>query len=148
MSKSQRALSRCSQIACAALLAAGAAAATSSVVVFQGLRHTAVGTATLRLDSADGGALVVEPNDPAGGDGVVVELGEATSWSARTRVTANRTRPPVLSWNAMSDGVRISAATMRLAGDYFEIGASFSGGTRVAYSAQVYNNGRLVGAVG
>src|SRR4030095_2367138 len=51
-------------------------------------------------------------------------------------------------WSAMSDGVRISASTMRLAGDYFEIGASFSGGTRVAYSAQVYNNGRLVGAIG
>jgi hypothetical protein len=147
MSKSQRALAVCSQVACAALLAAGAAVAGSSVVVFQGLRHTPVGTATLRLDSANA-TLVVDPMDPAGGDGVAVELGEATSWSARSRVTANRTLPAVLSWNAMSDGVSISASSMRLVGDSFEIGASFSSGSRSTYSAQVYSNGVLVGAAG
>ena len=30
----------------------------------------------------------------------------------------------------------------------FEISASFTGGTRPTYSAQVYNDGQLVGAIG
>jgi hypothetical protein len=147
MSKSQRAVAVCLPIGLAGFLAAGAASAGPAAIVFQGLKHTAVGTAMLRLDAA-GAALVVDPMDPAGGDGVAVELGQATSWSARSRVTINRTRPAFLSWNAMADGVRISTSTMRLAGDSFELGASFTGGNRSTYSAQVYKRGQLVGAEG
>src|SRR5262245_4749357 len=146
MSKSSRAVVPLT-IVLAGCLSAGAASAVVSTVVFQGLKHTAVGTAMLRLDAA-AGALVVDPLDPGGRDGVAVELGEATHWSARTRVTADRARPAMLSWNAMADGVRISTATMRLAGDGVALGASFTGGTESTYSAQVYRDGRLVGAVG
>ena len=128
----------------AVFVVAGFASAEQSLV-FQGLKHTAVGMATLRLD---GGALVVTTMDPRGRDGVAVALGDATSWTERSRMTAHRALPLMVSWDAMADNVRISSLRMQRTGAFFAFSASFTGGTTVAYSAQVYNDGRLVGAVG
>lgn len=122
-----------------------AASAQSSSVVFQGLEHRAVGGATLQLD-AGRDTLDVSTFDPAGGDGVAVTKGEATSWTARLRAAGS---PPAnLSWHAVADGRRISTASMRQVGDRFEVGALFTGATTANYTAAVYRDGRLVGAVG
>jgi hypothetical protein len=133
-------------LAGSAIITGTSASAQSSTVVFEGLPHTAVGGATLRLDHD--GALDVSTLDPAGGSGVAVSLGDATSWTAAFGALAYRTVPLNLSWAAVADGRRISTAAMRQTGKGFEISASFTGGTQPTYSAQVYNDGRLIGAIG
>jgi hypothetical protein len=147
MSKSLLVLTACSQIAIGAAVTATRASAQSSTVVFQGLTHTAVGSATLRLD-AERDALEVNTLDLAGEDGVAVTLKEATSWTARLGTTGSSALPLRLSWSALADGRRISTASMRQDGGGFEVSALFTGATRSTYSAYVYDQGRLVGALG
>ena len=137
-----------------ALLVAGSvtlavipANAQSSTLTFQGLPHTAVGGATLRLDRG-GETLIAGPLNPAGGGGVAVALGEATSWTAEIGAVAYRTLPLNLAWSAYADGQRISAAAMRRTAKGYEVSASFTGATTPTYSALVYNDGRLVGGIG
>lgn len=134
-------------LAGSALIAGTSASAQSPTVVFEGLPHTAVGGATLRLDR-EHAALDVSTLNPAGGSGVAVALGDATSWTAAFGALAYRTVPLNLSWAAVADGQRISTAAMRQTSTGYEISASFTGATRPTYSAQVYNDGQLVGATG
>lgn len=147
MSTSPRALTRALIVVASTIATGAAASAQSPTVLFEGLPHTAVGGATLRLDRA-GEALDVSTLNPAGGSGVAVALGDATSWTAGFGAIAYPTVPLTLSWAAIADGQRISTAAMRRTSKGFDISASFTGGTRPTYSAQVYNDGQLVGAIG
>jgi hypothetical protein len=121
--------------------------AQSSTIIFQGLAHTAVGRAVLRLDQARP-ALTVATFDPSGEDGVAVALKEAISWTARMEATGDVSLPLGISWHAVADSQRISSASMRRVGKTFEIGAVFTGATRPTYGAYVYSDGRLVGSLG
>ena len=121
--------------------------AQSSTVLFQGLAHTAVGGAVLRLDQA-GEALTVATFDPSGADGVAVALRKANSWTARMEATGDASLALGLSWHAIADSQRISSASMRRVGKTFEISAVFTGATRPTYAAYVYNDGHLVGSLG
>ena len=147
MSKSFHPLVVSSRIVAVLIAGAALAHAQSSPVVFQGLPHTAVGYATLQLDPTRG-ALDVFGLGPAGTDGVSVKKEGATSWTARVEVPAAG-MPLNLSWSALADGRRIGSGLLRQKGDTFEMGGVFTGATTTpTFSAQVYNNGRLVGAVG
>jgi hypothetical protein len=130
-----------------ALVAATTAspARAQSPVVFQGLEHRAVGSAALQL-APDDTALEVSALDPDGSDGVAVTLGQAVSWTARLRSTGSS--PMHSSWHAMADGRRISSAMLRHNGGRFQISPVFTGATTPTYTAAVYKNGRLAGAVG
>lgn len=132
-----------------AVLMAGAALAhaQSSSVVFQGLPHTAVGYARLQPDPTRG-VLDVIGMRPAGTDGVSVKKEGATSWTARVEVPT--VGPPLnLTWSALADGRRIGSGLLRQNGDSLEMSGVFTGATTApTFAAQVYNNGKLVGAIG
>lgn len=61
------------------LLVSDCGGSAEEIVSFDGLLHQPLGTATLRLGQAN---LAVGPFGPDGNDGVGVELGEASLWSA------------------------------------------------------------------
>ena len=130
------------------VLAAGVAAARSAGVVFQGLQHTAVGGAVLRIDTANG-ALAVATFDQAGGDGVAVGLPQdTTSWTSRLEFGPERGTPMKIRFDAIADSRRISTAAMTRTGDALDLTAVFTGGIRPTYTAAVYQDGKLVGALG
>ena len=130
------------------VLAAGVAAARSGAVVFQGLAHTAVGGAALRIDTANG-ALAIATFDPAGGDGVAVGLPQnTTSWASRLKFGPERGVPMKMTFDAIADSRRISTASMTRTGDALDLTAAFTGATRPTYTAAVYKDSKLVGALG
>jgi hypothetical protein len=138
---------RLSALALGVAVTAGVAAQTFSVT-FRDLAHVRLGGATLALDARED-ALVVRTADPRGTDGVRVDLGRGvTSWSARVRPTLSPDQPFSLTLGAIADGQVISRAFVRQTADALEVSAQFTGGTTSTYSAQVYDNGRMVGAVG
>ena len=148
MSKSFQVLAVWSQIVTGLMVGPVPANAQSSAVVFQGLAHTPVGAATLRLDP-NREAFDVSGLGPAGEDGVAVKTAGATSWTARLAAAVPGSLPLSLAWSALADGRRIGSALMQQTGKNFEMSAVFTGATsRPAYSGQVYNNGQLVGAIG
>lgn len=147
MSKPYHVLAVSSRIVAVLIAGAALAHAQSSPVVFQGLPHTAVGNATLQLDPARG-ALDVIGLGSTGADGVAVRRKGATSWTARIEVPTTGI-PLDLSWSALADGRAIGSGRLRQDGDTFEMSAVFTGATTApTFSAQVYNNGQLVGAIG
>lgn len=121
--------------------------ARAAAVVFQGLTHTAVGGAVLRMDTAND-ALVVATFDPAGGDGVAVGLPQTTSWASRLQLGGGRALPLKVSFDAIADARRISSASIARTPDGLDLGAVFTGATRPTYTAAVYQGGQLVGAIG
>jgi hypothetical protein len=127
----------------------GTGPASAQSVVYQGFMHTPVGAAMLRVDPSRN-VLEVSALGPAGEDGVAVKTAKtATSWTAAVRTPVANGLPIRLSWHAIADGRRIGSGLMRQTGNQFEVSAVFTGATtRPTFSAQVYNNGRLVGAVG
>ncbi len=130
------------------LLVGGGSAHAQSAVVFQGLTHTPVGAATLRVD-ATRKSLDVSGLGPAGEDGVAVKAGDATSWTARVGTPVVSGLPLRMSWSALVDGRRIGSGLLQQVRDHFEISAVFTGATTApTFSGQVYNAGRLVGAIG
>jgi hypothetical protein len=138
---------RLAALALGLVVTAGIGAQTFSVT-FRDLAHAGMGAATLALDPRED-TLVVRTVDPRGTDGVRVDLGRGvTSWSARLRPTLSRDVPFNLTLGAIADGQVISRAFVRETADALEVSAQFTGGTTSTYSAQVYNNGRMVGAVG
>src|SRR5262245_24661293 len=93
-------------------LATCAAAQTAPPIVFQGLRHTAIGNAVVQVDAVRN-TLEVSTTDPNGGDGVAVDLGgRATSWTAHLAAIGGGL-PLVMTWHAIADGQRISTAVLR-----------------------------------
>jgi hypothetical protein len=129
------------------VLAAGVAAGRAGVT-FQGFAHTAVGGAVLRIDTATS-TLGVATFDPAGGDGVAVGLPQnTTSWTSRLEFGPERGAPMKLTFDAIADSRRISTASMTRTGDALDLTAVFTGGTRPTYTAAVYQDGKLVGALG
>ncbi len=147
MSKSFQVLAVSSRIVAVLMAGAALAHAQSPPVVFQGLPHTPVGYAALRLDPARG-ALDVMGLGSTGKDGVSVRKDGSTSWTARVEVPVAGV-PLNLSWSALADGRRIGSGLLRQNGDTFEMSGVFTGATTApTFSAQVYNDGRLVGAVG
>jgi hypothetical protein len=105
-----------------------------------------MGDAVLRLDTSRN-SLDVHTVDPHGGDGVAVDLGgRATSWAAQLG-TANGALPLVMTWNAITDGQRISTAAFRQAGDRIALTARFTGAIASTYTVQVYDGSRLVGSL-
>jgi hypothetical protein len=126
----------------------GTVSANAQSVVYQGFKHTPVGAATLRVDTSRN-VLEVGALGPTGEDGVAVKTTTATSWTARVRTPLTKGVPLHMSWNAIADGRRIGSGVLRQTGDQFEIRPIFTGGiSSPTFSAQVYNAGRLVGAVG
>jgi len=126
-----------------------AAAQTTAPVVFEGLRHTPVGSATLLLDTSRH-TLDVLTADPDGNDGVAVDTGQATNWTASHRASIDPSRPLGMTWTAIADGQAISTARLRQSGDRFALSARFTGATSPTstYAIHVYDNGRLVGSLG
>lgn len=123
-------------------------AAAADCVKFQGLKHCALGTATLTLGGQEGEPLKVDVADPNGGDGVAIDLGgAATSWSA---VYNWRSEPgDSLVSTAIADGQAVSQSVVVETSRDFRIIASFTGSSSSStYSAFVYRDGRLVGGVG
>jgi hypothetical protein len=126
----------------------GTVPASAQSVVYQGLVHTPVGAATLRVDTSRD-VLEVGALGPAGEDGVAVRTTSATSWTARVRTPVVNGLPLRMSWHAIADGRRIGSGFMRQSGNQFEVTAVFTGATtKPTFSAQVYNDGRLVGVAG
>ena len=136
-----------SLIVAGVVIAVAGASSQSPAVVFRGLTHSAVGGAVLRVDNVRD-ALDVSTFDPSGEDGVRVALREATSWAARLEATGAAALPLNLSWHAIADSRRIASASMRRVGKTLELSAAFTGATTPTYTASVYNNGRMVGALG
>jgi hypothetical protein len=148
MSKSLPVIAAVSQLVAVLIAGAAPANAQSSAVVFQGLTHTPVGAATLRVDPSRK-TLDVGLLGPAGEDGVAVETPGGTSWTARVRTAVVGGLPLRMSWNALADGRRIGSGLLRQTGDQFAISAVFTGATTKATSSvQVYRDGRLVSAIG
>lgn len=148
MSKSLHVVAVWSQIVTALMVGAAPANAQSSAVVFQGLTHTAVGAATLRLDP-NREALDVSGLGPAGEDGVATKAGAATSWTARIAAAVWGGLPLRVSWSALADGRRIGSGLMQQTGANLEMSAVFTGATTMpTYSGLVYNNEKLVFAIG
>jgi hypothetical protein len=126
----------------------GTVSADAQSVVYQGFTHRPVGAATLRVDTSRN-VLEVGALGPTGEDGVAVKTTAATSWTTRVRTPVVNGLPLRLSWHAIADGRRIGSGLMRQTGDQFEVSAVFTGATTTpTFSAQVYYDGRLVGAVG
>ncbi len=147
MSKSFQALAVSSRLVAVLMAGAALAHAQSPPVVFQGLPHSAVGYATLQLDPARR-ALDVIGLGYTGTDGVSVKKEGSTSWTARVEVPIAGV-PLNLSWSALADGRRIGSGLLRQKGDRFEMRGVFTGATTTpTFTAQVYNNGRLAGAIG
>jgi hypothetical protein len=148
MSTSLKVLAVVSHVIAGLIAGAASANAQSSAVVFQGLTHTPVGAATLRVDRSRN-TLDVSLLGPDGEDGVAVKAAGATSWTARVRTAVGSGLPLRMSWSALADGRRIGSGLLRQAGDRFEVSAVFTGATtRPTFSAQVYRDGRLVSAIG
>jgi hypothetical protein len=122
-------------------------AQTIAPVVYQGLRHTPIGGAALQLDTSRN-TLDVNTSDPSGGDGVAVDLDNTTSWSAQLGTSGDPGLSLAMTWHAIADGQRISSAFLRQIDDRFALNARFTGSTASTYAVQVYDNGRLVGALG
>jgi hypothetical protein len=116
-------------------------------VVFEGLPHTAIGNALLRVDTSRR-VLEVQPLDPGGTDGVRVALPDTTSWTARMSASDALDGALSMKWDAVADGRAISTASMLRSGSRFEVRAGFTGALKPTFSAQVYNAGQLVGSVG
>lgn len=128
-------------------VAAGAAAQTTAPVVYRGLTHTAIGGATLRVDSRRN-TLEIATLDPNGGDGVAVHLDKTTTdWTAESG-TVNGSVPFAMNWNAVADGQSISAAAMRAIDGRIALSARFTGATAPSYAALVFKDGKLVGSLG
>jgi hypothetical protein len=137
-----------SQLVAIVMAAAGSAGAQSAPVVFQGFAHAPIGIATLHVDPARA-ALDVRGLRSTGEDGFAVKRDGATSWTARIEVPLGGAPPVNLVWSALADGRPIGTGLLRQNGDMFEMSGVFTGGTTTrTFSAHVYNNGRLVGAVG
>ena len=148
MSKTFHLIGVSSRIVAVLMAGAALAHAQSSPVVFQGLPHTAVGYATLQLDPARA-ALNVIGLGSTGKDGVAVKKEGATSWTARVEVPVAGMPPLNLSWSALADGRRIGSGLLQQKGDTLEMSGVFTGATTTpTFTAQVYNNGRLAGAIG
>lgn len=128
-------------------LLAGTTLLSAAGLVFERLTHTPIGGAVLRLDTSRD-VLEVQPLDPEGRDGVRVKLPETKSWTARMSASDALGTPLQVNWGAMADGRRISSAQMQQTGSQFALRATFTGGTKPTYSAQVYTNGRLAGSLG
>ena len=127
--------------------ATGAAAQTTAPVIYQGIPHTAIGTAVLQPDS-ERNTLDVRTSDPNGGDGVAMRLrASTTDWTAHVG-TENGGLPLVMTLNAIADGQRISTSVLREVDDRIVLGAQFTGGTRSSFAALVYNKGTLVASLG
>jgi len=146
--KSLQGIVAVSMIVTGVTLGARAANAQSAPVIFRGLPHTSVGAATLWLDPTRN-ALDVRGLGSAGDDGVAVRKADATSWTARVGLPVYSGFPLSMSWSALADGRAIGSGLIEQSGDNFAMSAVFTGATfRPTFSAQVYNNGQLVGAIG
>jgi hypothetical protein len=127
-------------------------AAQTAPVIYQGLRHTAIGNATLQVDTSRN-TLDVHTVDPNGQDGVAVDLGGSgtvTSWTAQLATQADASLPVALTAHAVADGQPISSAFFQQVGDRIGLNARFTAGTGSAstYAVHVYDNGKLVAAQG
>lgn len=125
-----------------------AGAQPAATVTFEGRPHTAIGTASLRLDAARN-ALVTDT--ASAGDGVAVRLDpRTTSFTAHHVARGIPGRPLDLTWTAVAEGRPISGARLMQKGERFALTANFTGaiGAASTYAIHVYDNGRLVTALG
>lgn len=136
-----------------AALAAGiltlstSAMAQTPAVVYQGLKHTAIGDALLRLDERRN-ALEVTTADPDGRDGVAVHLKDTTTdWTAQTALVTDGL-PLTSTLQAFAEGQSISSAVLRQMNDRFALSARFTGARTSTYAVLVYDQGTLVASLG
>jgi len=138
---------RLSTLVITGVVLAAAVVGARAAMVFHGLTHTAVGGAVLKLDSANG-TLAVATFDLAGEDGVLVSLPQTTSWTSRLQFSGDASLPLKFSFDAIADSRRISTAVIKRAGDALDLSTVFTGGIRPTYTAAVYRDRQLVGALG
>lgn len=116
-------------------------------VLYSGLNHCGLGSARVSLTST---GVRVDNGTTTGQDGVAINTGQATNWTAATFVegdgtsTASRT---VLS--SVSEGSSTSTATLDQRGDQVSYASTFTGaGSGTTYSLLVYRQGILQASVG
>ena len=121
----------------------GAAFASQACVDFEGLRHCAVGGASLSLDST---GLRVNAGGTAGAGGVHIEMEGATAWSIGTDFQGSNAS---FTSTAFAQGEAVSSMTLQQEGDRVAATAAFTGGgANSTYAVMVYRNGQFQGGVG
>jgi hypothetical protein len=113
-------------------------------VDFQGVNHCAIGSARLSL-SEEG--LKAQSGGATGQDGVAINLGLTSNWTAGTFSESKGDQKTVLT--SVSEGSPTSTATITTKGETASYSATFTGsGEQSTYSLLVYNRGVLQAAVG
>lgn len=121
----------------------GAAFAAEACLDFEGLRHCAVGGASLSLDAA---GLRVNAGGTAGQGGVHIQMDGATTWSIGTNFQGGNAS---FVSTAIAEGEPVSSMFVQEESDRVAARATFTGsGVDSTYAVMVYNSGRFVGGVG
>lgn len=121
----------------------GAAFAAEACLDFEGLRHCAVGGASLSQDKA---GLRVNATGTSGGGGVHIEMDGATTWSIGTDFQGSNAS---FVSTAFADGEAVSSMILQQEGGSVSARATFTGaGADSTYAVMVYSSGRFQGGVG
>lgn len=124
------------------------AAAAQGCVPFKDIDHCPVGGALLGM-APDGSGLEVSYLGQEGNDGVSSRFAGATQWDARIEFTNPSTEPSSVTLTARANGEATSRATVRPVEGGYLMQAAFTGASGAStYSALIYNDGVLQGAVG
>jgi hypothetical protein len=130
--------------ATAALAASPSAGASAKCVDFDGLRHCAVGGATLELTKQS--SLIVHN---AGGDikaGLSIDVPDVRAWHGHTSIDFAGGANDVFKADSISDGVVTSRAQIKRNGQRFQFTAAFTGSVENrAYRVDVLLNGAQQG---
>lgn len=121
----------------------GAAFAAEACLDFEGLRHCAVGGASLSKTSA---GLRVNNGGTAGAGGVHIEMDGATTWSIGSDFQGGNAS---FVSTAFAEREAVSSMILQQEGDRVSARATFTGaGANSTYAVMVYSSGRFVGGVG
>lgn len=121
----------------------GAAFAAEACLDFEGLRHCAVGGASLSLDKA---GLRVDAKGTSGEGGVHIEMDGATAWSIGSDFQGGNAS---FVSTAFAEGEAVSSMILQQEGDRVSARAFFTGaGENSTYSIIAHRNGRFQGGAG
>ncbi|MFY0568617.1 hypothetical protein ACN28E_33020 [Archangium lansingense] len=122
-----------------------AQAQAQQCVSYRGLDHCALGTARLSLQGSE---LRADGGSTSGKDGIAINTGLATTWTASTQLDYTNGSTHSLLLTSVSDGAPTSTATIQKQGDLETYSATFSGtGAESTFSVLVYRDGVLQAAV-
>lgn len=121
----------------------GAAFAAEACLDFEGLRHCAVGGASLSQDAA---GLRVNAGGTGGQGGVHIEMDGATTWSIGSDFQGGSAS---FVSTAFAEGEAVSSMVLQQEGSGVSARATFTGeAAGSTYAVMVYSSGRFVGGVG